>query len=127
MRPIALIPYGLIGARRSNCRDSQQQNRRRRDPYRVLHHHFPSCHQPHRLHEPPSTDLPQERGRTVEGRAKRENTQGTHCLLLHNSSQRKADRHSKIDSGLGHAGWERRQRLSAHNHRHHLVVEIGVA
>jgi hypothetical protein len=76
---------------------------------------------------PPNTELTRERGRTAEGRAKRENTQGTECLQLHISSQRKADWHRKIDPGLGHVGWERRQRLSAQNHRHHLVVEIGVA
>ena len=39
-RPIAPIPHGLIGTRSGNCRDSQQQSRRRRDRYRVSHHRF---------------------------------------------------------------------------------------
>ena len=45
----------------------------------------------------------------------------------HALTQRKADRHGQIDPRLSHARRERRQRLGAHDHRHHLVVEIGVA
>jgi hypothetical protein len=59
---------------------------------------------------------PSERGTSAPGKIR--------SIL---SAQRKANRNGQSEFGLRHARRESRQRLRAHDHVHHFLVEIGVA